>query len=219
MLQCVCGVSVVCACVYSDRWMTSCLMADVNNLYLFLCGWYTSETGSPSAFLPLGYLFSPDTTPQLAVMTLVVFCVCVCVCVCVCCRVTVGCNSSHWLFATCMQVHPNRCLVFQNADVIKVCPHLIWPLNIYYSNMHLWHLCLFLSLQCSSDYAPVCGSNGESYENHCLLRKDACKLQTEVLVVSEGTCPVGTSLCHRGDSFLCVCVPLNVSMAPGKLKL
>uniref|UniRef100_A0A673H2F3 Tomoregulin-2-like n=1 Tax=Sinocyclocheilus rhinocerous TaxID=307959 RepID=A0A673H2F3_9TELE len=44
--------------------------------------------------------------------------------------------------------------------------------------------------KCSSDYAPVCGSNGESYENHCLLRKDACKLQTEVLVVSEGACPV-----------------------------
>ncbi|XP_051568358.1 tomoregulin-2-like [Myxocyprinus asiaticus] len=46
--------------------------------------------------------------------------------------------------------------------------------------------------KCSSDYAPVCGSNGESYENHCLLRKDACKLQTEVLVVSEGACPVDT---------------------------
>lgn len=127
-------------------------------------------------------------------------------CVCVCCRVTVGCNSSHSLFATCMQVHPNRCLVFQNADVIKVCPHLIRPLNIYYRNMHLWHLCLFLSLQCSSDYAPVCGSNGERYENHCLLRKDACKLQTEVLVVSEGACPVGTFLCRRGDCPSCVCV-------------
>ncbi|KAK9972968.1 hypothetical protein ABG768_023722, partial [Culter alburnus] len=44
--------------------------------------------------------------------------------------------------------------------------------------------------KCSSDYAPVCGSNGESYENHCLLRKDACKLQTEVLLVSDGACPV-----------------------------
>lgn len=44
--------------------------------------------------------------------------------------------------------------------------------------------------KCSGDYAPVCGSNGESYENHCLLRKDACKLQTEVLVASEGACPV-----------------------------
>uniref|UniRef100_A0A671T911 Tomoregulin-2-like n=1 Tax=Sinocyclocheilus anshuiensis TaxID=1608454 RepID=A0A671T911_9TELE len=44
--------------------------------------------------------------------------------------------------------------------------------------------------KCSSDYAPVCGSNGESYENHCLLRKEACKLQTEVLVVSESACPV-----------------------------
>uniref|UniRef100_A0A672PI26 Kazal-like domain-containing protein n=1 Tax=Sinocyclocheilus grahami TaxID=75366 RepID=A0A672PI26_SINGR len=62
-----------------------------------------------------------------------------------------------------------------------------------------------LRLLCSSDYAPVCGSNGESYENHCLLRKEACKLQTEVLVVSESACPVGTSLC-REVTVLPVCV-------------
>ncbi|XP_048091147.1 tomoregulin-2 isoform X1 [Alosa alosa] len=46
------------------------------------------------------------------------------------------------------------------------------------------------NFKCSSDYVPVCGSNGESYENECLLRKEACKLQTEVLVVSEGSCPI-----------------------------
>ncbi|XP_028811375.1 tomoregulin-2 isoform X4 [Denticeps clupeoides] len=46
------------------------------------------------------------------------------------------------------------------------------------------------NFKCSSDYVPVCGSNGESYENECLLRREACKLQAELQVASEGTCPV-----------------------------
>ncbi|XP_063068023.1 tomoregulin-2-like [Engraulis encrasicolus] len=45
--------------------------------------------------------------------------------------------------------------------------------------------------KCSGDYVPVCGSNGESYENECYLRREACKLQTEVRVVADGSCPVG----------------------------
>ncbi|XP_063070381.1 tomoregulin-2a isoform X2 [Engraulis encrasicolus] len=44
--------------------------------------------------------------------------------------------------------------------------------------------------KCSNDYAPVCGSNNENYENECYLRRDACKQQSEILVVSDGSCPV-----------------------------
>ncbi|TRY59885.1 hypothetical protein DNTS_007076 [Danionella cerebrum] len=42
---------------------------------------------------------------------------------------------------------------------------------------------------CNNDYVPVCGSNNENYENECFLRRDACKQQSEILVVSEGSCP------------------------------
>ncbi|KAL6054903.1 hypothetical protein STEG23_020127 [Scotinomys teguina] len=42
--------------------------------------------------------------------------------------------------------------------------------------------------KCNSDYVPVCGSNGESYQNECYLRQAACKQQSEILVVSEGSC-------------------------------
>uniref|UniRef100_A0A671MEX0 Tomoregulin-2-like n=1 Tax=Sinocyclocheilus anshuiensis TaxID=1608454 RepID=A0A671MEX0_9TELE len=45
------------------------------------------------------------------------------------------------------------------------------------------------NFKCNNDYVPVCGSNNENYENECFLRRDACKQQTEVLVVSEGSCP------------------------------
>ncbi|XP_016148560.1 tomoregulin-2-like [Sinocyclocheilus grahami] len=45
------------------------------------------------------------------------------------------------------------------------------------------------NFKCNNDYVPVCGSNNENYENECFLRRDACKQQTEILVVSEGSCP------------------------------
>ncbi|KAJ8776239.1 hypothetical protein J1605_015714 [Eschrichtius robustus] len=51
-----------------------------------------------------------------------------------------------------------------------------------------FHLC---APQCNSDYVPVCGSNGESYQNECYLRQAACKQQSEILVVSEGSCATG----------------------------
>ncbi|XP_076016651.1 tomoregulin-2-like [Genypterus blacodes] len=43
--------------------------------------------------------------------------------------------------------------------------------------------------KCNNDYAPVCGSNNQNYQNDCFLRRDACKQQSEVLVISEGACP------------------------------
>ncbi|KAJ8012460.1 hypothetical protein DPEC_G00043020 [Dallia pectoralis] len=44
--------------------------------------------------------------------------------------------------------------------------------------------------KCNNEYVPVCGSNNENYQNECYLRRDACKRQSEVLVVSEGSCPI-----------------------------
>ncbi|KAI3356512.1 hypothetical protein L3Q82_017722, partial [Scortum barcoo] len=49
---------------------------------------------------------------------------------------------------------------------------------------HAWH-------KCNNDYAPVCGSNNQNYQNECFLRRDACKQQSEVLIMSEGACPAG----------------------------
>uniref|UniRef100_A0A4W4DU82 Transmembrane protein with EGF-like and two follistatin-like domains 2a n=1 Tax=Electrophorus electricus TaxID=8005 RepID=A0A4W4DU82_ELEEL len=53
--------------------------------------------------------------------------------------------------------------------------------------------------KCNNDYVPVCGSNNENYENECLLRRDACKQQTEILVLSEGSCPAGSGSGDEGN--------------------
>lgn len=57
----------------------------------------------------------------------------------------------------------------------------------------------FLSLflpslhQCHSNYIPVCGSNGDTYQNECFLRQAACKQQKSISVASEGPCYPGES--------------------------
>ena len=76
--------------------------------------------------------------------------------------------------------------------------HTLFP---DYCNLTSSHFCAsrltclssspLLSLQCNNDYAPVCGSNNKNYQNECFLRRDACKQQSEILIVSEGDCPAG----------------------------
>ncbi|XP_053104619.1 tomoregulin-1 isoform X2 [Hemicordylus capensis] len=42
--------------------------------------------------------------------------------------------------------------------------------------------------QCHTNYIPVCGSNGDTYQNECFLRRAACKHQKEITVVTRGPC-------------------------------
>lgn len=64
-------------------------------------------------------------------------------------------------------------------------------------NLGLPHPSAWLTLllcvppQCNNDYVPVCGSNGDTYQNECYLKQAACKQQSEILLVSEGSCATG----------------------------
>ena len=42
--------------------------------------------------------------------------------------------------------------------------------------------------QCSRIFLQVCGSNGRTYNNKCLLELDACESNTTIQVVKEGSC-------------------------------
>ena len=43
-------------------------------------------------------------------------------------------------------------------------------------------------LVCTKIYAPVCGTDGETYGNECLLKVQSCTNQTSIAVAHEGPC-------------------------------
>uniref|UniRef100_A0A8C5S560 Kazal-like domain-containing protein n=1 Tax=Laticauda laticaudata TaxID=8630 RepID=A0A8C5S560_LATLA len=48
-----------------------------------------------------------------------------------------------------------------------------------------------LTFLCHTNYIPVCGSNGDTYQNECFLRRAACKHQKDITVVARGSCYSG----------------------------
>lgn len=44
---------------------------------------------------------------------------------------------------------------------------------------------------CGEDYAPVCGSDGRTYANECLLRRQACRTMPGLRIVFRGRCDQG----------------------------
>ena len=61
------------------------------------------------------------------------------------------------------------------------------------SSSHLNTVCL---LQCHKKYVPVCGSNGDTYQNECFLRRATCKKQRAISIMSEGPCYHGNGNTH-----------------------
>uniref|UniRef100_A0A8C9FH26 Tomoregulin-2 n=1 Tax=Pavo cristatus TaxID=9049 RepID=A0A8C9FH26_PAVCR len=68
--------------------------------------------------------------------------------------------------------------------------------------------------KCNNDYVPVCGSNGDTYQNECYLKQAACKQQSEILLVSEGSCATdaGSGSGDGGKSPLLILLCLYVHM-------
>ncbi|XP_071109972.1 agrin-like isoform X4 [Haliotis cracherodii] len=62
------------------------------------------------------------------------------------------------------------------------------------------------NFQCADVFEPVCATNGRTYSNKCLLRREACKARKDIDVLYSGECTPVTNPCDKircGDEEEC----------------
>ncbi|CAG7786347.1 unnamed protein product [Allacma fusca] len=48
---------------------------------------------------------------------------------------------------------------------------------------------------CSADFNPVCGSDGKTYSNECIMRQEGCRSRRDLRIIYRGKCSSGTNPC------------------------
>ncbi|CAG7734118.1 unnamed protein product, partial [Allacma fusca] len=49
---------------------------------------------------------------------------------------------------------------------------------------------------CTMDFNPVCGSDGKTYANECVMRTEACRTQRDLRIIYRGKCSSGVNPCE-----------------------
>lgn len=55
------------------------------------------------------------------------------------------------------------------------------------------------NFQCERIFKPLCGSNGQRYNNECLMKEAACTTKTAIIKVNDGFCTKGNTLFVYGS--------------------
>ena len=76
-----------------------------------------------------------------------------------------------------------------NLNSIADSHKLYLTCNISISNLRRYFSKTDCPFSCPETLAPVCGSDGITYDNECILGHISCKQGTSVTVASQGECP------------------------------
>eukprot|EP00795_Rhopilema_esculentum_P013365 gene13365-4219_t len=103
--------------------------------------------------------------------------------------------------------YSNECTLRMNACTSRTAISVVSRFAFEHTDCESESAC---NLACTFNYSPVCGSDGQTHSNECVMAMNACRAKTAIVRLYEGECK-HVDDCYKMSLYASICLAMALS--------